>query len=526
MEVGSFSVSCCFKNCDDGFCWSFIRVYRPMLKLEREDFWSELGDVRGLWSDPWCMAGDFNMIKFPFKHSRGGRLSSTMRRFLEVIKDLELRDLPLQGVLIPKKGGVEDLKDFRPISLVGGLYKWLTKVLANRLKGVLAKVISMTQNAFVEGRQIMDAVLIVNEAIDLILKSNRETVLCKLDIEKAYDHVEWFFFCQFWRRWGSGKSGVARLNGVYPQLVNLDKSELIPIGRVENVEELVEELGCKVGRLLSTYLGMPLGALFKSAAASDRIEETLQEIGYLPRAIRMRLEQIQRDFLWRGGALEALLGKWSWRFANERKTLWNQVIRGKYGEERGGWSTCEARKAYGVGLWKAIRKLGHLVTHRFDFVVGDGRKMSFWKDKWCRTTPLCESFPSLFALTTSKEAWVNEVWTTFGKRGGSWSPCFSRPFNDWEMKEVERLFCCLGGKKVNVDEEDRVKWLDSKDDLFLPKLSFFAWEASWGKVLTLDRIQKRDKGSVDVTLFIIWSVLGVSLFSKGNPLRAEGVLWG
>ena len=93
--MGNFSVSCRFKNCDDGFCWSFIRVYGPTLKLEREDFWSELGDVRGLWSDPWCMAGDFNMIKFPFKHSRGGRLSSTMRRFLEVIKDLELRDLPL-----------------------------------------------------------------------------------------------------------------------------------------------------------------------------------------------------------------------------------------------------------------------------------------------------------------------------------------------------------------------------------------------------------------------------------------------
>ena len=55
-------------------------------------------------------------------------------------------------VLIPKKGGVEDLKDFRPISLMGGLYKWLAKVLANRLKGVLAKVISLSQNAFVEGR--------------------------------------------------------------------------------------------------------------------------------------------------------------------------------------------------------------------------------------------------------------------------------------------------------------------------------------------------------------------------------------
>lgn len=39
-------------------------------------------------------------------------------------------------VLIPKKGGVEDLRDFKPISLVSGLYKWLTKVLTNRLKNV------------------------------------------------------------------------------------------------------------------------------------------------------------------------------------------------------------------------------------------------------------------------------------------------------------------------------------------------------------------------------------------------------
>ena len=79
--MGKFSVSCRFKNCEDGFCWIFTGVYGPILKLDREDFLSELGTIRRLWSEPWCVAGDFNMIRFPFERSRGGRLSSAMRRF-------------------------------------------------------------------------------------------------------------------------------------------------------------------------------------------------------------------------------------------------------------------------------------------------------------------------------------------------------------------------------------------------------------------------------------------------------------
>ncbi|RVW40573.1 LINE-1 retrotransposable element ORF2 protein [Vitis vinifera] len=63
-------------------------------------------------------------------------------------------------VLIPKKGGAEDFGDFRPISLLGGLYKLVAKVLANRLKKVIDKVVSHDQNAFVKGRQILDASLI------------------------------------------------------------------------------------------------------------------------------------------------------------------------------------------------------------------------------------------------------------------------------------------------------------------------------------------------------------------------------
>ena len=51
---------------------------------------------------------------------------------------------------------------------MGSLYKLLAKVLANRLKRVMHWLINMAQNAFVEGRWIMDAHLMANEAIDTI----------------------------------------------------------------------------------------------------------------------------------------------------------------------------------------------------------------------------------------------------------------------------------------------------------------------------------------------------------------------
>ena len=96
-EVGNFSVSYKFKSCEDDFCWIFSGVYGPSLKKEREDFGAELRAVRGLWSDLWCVARDFNVVRFLVESSRGGRLTYLMRIFSEIIEHLELRDLPLQG---------------------------------------------------------------------------------------------------------------------------------------------------------------------------------------------------------------------------------------------------------------------------------------------------------------------------------------------------------------------------------------------------------------------------------------------
>ena len=54
-------------------------------------------------------------------------------------------------VMVSKKSGAEDFKDFKPISLVGSMYKLLAKVLANRLKRVMGKLINKAEHIFVEG---------------------------------------------------------------------------------------------------------------------------------------------------------------------------------------------------------------------------------------------------------------------------------------------------------------------------------------------------------------------------------------
>ena len=80
--------------------------------------------------------------------------------------------------LIPKKNNTLNIKDFRPISLVGNVYKLLSKVLANRLRQVIDNLISESQNSFVGGRQILDSVFIANKCLDSRLKCHTPRVVC------------------------------------------------------------------------------------------------------------------------------------------------------------------------------------------------------------------------------------------------------------------------------------------------------------------------------------------------------------
>ena len=104
-EEGQFSLSCRFKSVDNGTVWVFTGVYGPFTKEERECLWEEIGAIRGLWEDPWCVGGDFNITLFQRERSRQGRITSAMRRFAQIADELGLRDIPMQGGVFTWSGG-------------------------------------------------------------------------------------------------------------------------------------------------------------------------------------------------------------------------------------------------------------------------------------------------------------------------------------------------------------------------------------------------------------------------------------
>ena len=111
-----------------------------------------------------------------------------------------------------------------------------------------------------------------------------------------------------------------------------------------------------------------------------------------------------------------------------------------------------------------------------------------------------------------------ELWQHSNEEGG-WNPNFPTPLNDWEIGIVVRFLARLQVKVVEEGKEDKVCWDDTKSRTFSvkslyasletgrvvqfpssvawnawvpPKVSFFVWDATWGKTLTLDQFQRRE----------------------------------
>lgn len=112
-------------------------------------------------------------------------------------------------ILIPKKDGAEDIKDFRPISLIHAIAKIITKILALRLAPFMKQPISPYQSAFIKGRS-HDNFLYVRNLARRFHRNEEPFLLMKLDISKAFNLVRWDYlmtllqsrgFPTKWRDW-------------------------------------------------------------------------------------------------------------------------------------------------------------------------------------------------------------------------------------------------------------------------------------------------------------------------------------
>ena len=98
-------------------------------------------------------------------------------------------------VFIPKVAHLELITQFRPISLCNTLYKLLSRIIVHQLKPYMAEAINPCQAGFVLGRRTNDNIIIIQKAIRTLISRQgwMGYVALKLDLEKAYDRLEWSF---------------------------------------------------------------------------------------------------------------------------------------------------------------------------------------------------------------------------------------------------------------------------------------------------------------------------------------------
>ncbi|GLT79358.1 hypothetical protein SLA2020_508490 [Shorea laevis] len=207
------------------------------------------------------------------------------------------------------------------------MYKILAKLLANRLRKVIDKVIGEQQMAFIRGRQLAEGAVIANEVIDEGKRNKKKSFILKVDFEKAYDKVCWGLidymmsrmgFCEMWRRWIQeclrSSSVSAIVNGsptrqftvtkddtiffreateeniwaikcivrifelVSRLKINYAKSQLMGVNVEEGWKErMVYRLYCKGEDLPFKYLGIPIGGSHRRIAMWQPLMEFVRK---------------------------------------------------------------------------------------------------------------------------------------------------------------------------------------------------------------------------------------------------------
>ena len=197
----------------------------------------------------------------------------------------------------------------------------------------------------------------------------------------------------------------------------------------------------------------------------------------------------------------------------ETNALWRKVIEVKYGND---WCTKKVTSAYGVNLWRHIRSgwMSFSKLHMYD--VGDGTRVKFWKHVWCGDRTLQAAFSELYCISRTKDSSVTEVMCWSGGRI-RWDAKFRHSPQDWEQESFDLFMDMVYSSTVWGLGPDRACWKPARSRGFEvrgfylsfypptilsfpwkmiwklkvpPRVAFFSWSASLGKILTTDNLHK------------------------------------
>nr|XP_016498719.1 PREDICTED: uncharacterized protein LOC107817408 [Nicotiana tabacum] len=411
--------------------------------------------------------------------------------------------------IVPKKESAFCIRDYRPISLVGSIYKIISKVLSNRLKKFLTGLFRPPRMRLwkVDRSWMLLWCLCGFYGSSTGLRqgdvlSPMLLILVMDALSKMMDHAA----CGGFLRGFSTPIGVLSARRV-SHLLFADDTLVFCDANMDQLTYLKQVLQCKVGFLPTTYLGLPLGASHKDTtiwnSVIERVEKrlagwqkrylskggkevliksTLSSMStyYLsmlqaPVSITEKLERLQRNFLWdavdgtrkfhlvnwqtvtspkKWGGLgvkdlrvfnRVLWGKWRWRFRVEEHALWREVIVEKYDSMGGGWRTKAIITPFGCGMWRSITKNWEAFSGNITYRVGDGRKINFWNHRWCGEDTLRVSFTHVFRVSNQKELMVQQICKEHGG-GLVWDLSFRRNMQDWETAELQDLLTLLYGQ--------------------------------------------------------------------------------
>ena len=181
-------------------------------------------------------------------------------KIFKVIEDEKIMTRSMRhgivNLVYKNKGDKNLLKNFRPISLLCVDYKILARIMSNRLKLVLPKLISATQTCCIIGRDIADTTASIRDLIEIIENDNLEGYLIKIDQEKAFDKVDHDYLFLVLEKFGFGPKFIQWIKIFYSNVNSSIKCNGF-LTKYVKLNNSIKQ-GCPVSALLYVLAAEPL----------------------------------------------------------------------------------------------------------------------------------------------------------------------------------------------------------------------------------------------------------------------------